>query len=165
MIIQKRADELKPGDILAKKGLHRAVVIATSQLNPQCVSIIMVRLGSTGYINSPALPATNEAPFDVEVPDPKVSDDDLADLIKAARAWLNGSVPTISDRDLIARLVDKLSPPNPPTLDEVLLALTDAAQWVGVDPERYSDGIVEAGKVGNRVDSIIQRARHAGMIK
>jgi hypothetical protein len=157
MIITKRADELKPGDVIFAgiNSAPRAVLNAIAAID-KTINLVTAAL----HVELPNIIATNHASgytFDVEVPDPKVSDENLADLIKAARAWLGGSVPTITERDLIGRLVDTLSPPNPPTYEELLAAVKDFTDppraTIDGHPNNFTKGL-----------ALVDRARKAGLL-
>jgi len=129
----------------------------------------MMELGtapSVVFSNSPALPATNEAPFDVEVPDPLVSPDDIDNLIRIARNWINGNPPTIGARKAAQEIVDRLSPPNPPTYEELLAALEVTTKYAMIDSDRLAESEYKEVQCAEKdAQALLDRARQAGLLK
>lgn len=82
----------------------------------------------------------------------RFDDPDLATLIKAASQ--------------VRDLVDRLDPPAPPTMDEVLSACAAMAKWINLDLSRLNDDERRSiDEAESNATAILNRARRAGVIK
>ena len=159
-IIQKRADELQPGDILlAGATCDRRIVLtgARSTVHPDMWA---VRWYDTqlGAIETPVF--RPEVLVPVEVPDQLVSAVDLANLVGAARMLIDlhdsgeaGNLLNIQQHESLTAIVERFRPPEPPTLAEALAQLQAVH-----DAKHPGDELV-------RVYQLLERARRAGVLK
>jgi hypothetical protein len=77
------------------------------------------------------------------------------ELLSALREVLHDPTNSPALRSA-SELIDRITPPEPPTLDEVLRALADVR-------DDAATGMVGAGSV-KRADAILNRARRAGLL-
>lgn len=164
MIITKRADELKPGDILVTVDSRKVVMHTETSDGFAQVICSTVALGPISM--STAHPV--DTLLDVEVPDLTPAQEraeELAELLRRAVKW--ATTPRESSNWAAAArvLLDEIDPPKPPTLGEVLLALMDAEPLINMDPEDAVGGPAHTSKVSDNARDIIERARKAGLIK
>jgi hypothetical protein len=172
MIITKRADELKPGDILAVEGTNRRNVILKARdigngvrvtfagINLHHTEVESATLVNDREFNVEALdltPAQERADLLVEV---------LRDGVKSQMAYApaGAKLPTWvgNARDLL----DEIDPPNPPTIEELLTALKDAAKWANINVDRLDlDDKSACDESEKNLGALLTRARKAGMIK
>lgn len=166
-IIEKRADQLQPGDIIVKRDGAREVVVRAVEKDGNVV-IIAATLG-TNFSSPPAVwPA--DSTFDVEVYQLTPAQQHAEELLAAARKYL----PELEDRineyggqaaadqhpEVIAlrALLAKLAPPPPPTMEEMINAMEQLAEGA----QHVADGTWDAStmqKMRDTAHDIIRRAR------
>jgi hypothetical protein len=153
-IIQKRADELKPGDVLT--GDLKAVVISS-------LSNGYIWHGAPngyGTVDISTLSPAHADLFEVEARDLTPAQQHAEELHKYAemffRQYCNGERADAGDDGKLAYLLDAIAPPAPPTLEEALEALR---QVVAV---RQTMGDHEASE--ERAKDLLDRARRAGVM-
>lgn len=160
--IKKRADELKPGDVITS--FHGAS-------NVTCPAIVV-----TGYSNGRVL-VVNElvsiwAPagavfigysqaVEVEAPDLTPAQQHAEELAEFARHATSGNYAPEELQALAFELFDKIKPPEPPTLEEALEALSGTVKCIKDDAVRLVDG---KSPYVVALD-ILDRARREGMLK
>lgn len=167
--IQKRADELKPGDVFEFD--ERRIVLA-AMAHDGCIAVIHAQIGiypkSHGEYDSMVEEGrwNPSAQFAVESPDLTPAQqhaEELADTLRKLVDSLDNGVMYHAHaaqpmKDAHA-LLDKIKPPEPPTLEEALKALETlhASTHPGSEPHWSYD--TEAS-----VRALLDRARRAGKL-
>lgn len=111
-----------------------------------------------------------DAVFHVEGRDTSapVSEREFNALVGAARTLVEDA-PKLLDparRAYLVDLVDRLDPPKPPTLDEVLQALTTSAKWANLNVDNLDEDDRRACDAAEKeAHAILNRARRAGLLK
>lgn len=153
-IIQKRADELKRGDMLANgrivtnmKGMGAFVVV-------HCIGERETSIYCDEYDKSRQI--------DVESPDLTPAQQHAEELVKRLWAIVDDSDQgNFIDLNGARALLDKIKPPEPPTLTEALAELDSLRSHA-----KTCGAFKECGVVMERsVDSLLDRARRAGVLK
>lgn len=158
-IIQKRADQLQPGDIIVKRDVGRMVVVQTAQ-SGETVMILAADV-ATGFSSSPAVwPA--HATFDVEsheLTSAQQHADELVELLWIAANQLRGGSPNQQKVDYrIRAMLKRINPPQPPTMEEMIRAMEQLAEGA----QHVADGTWDAStmqKMRDTAHDIIRRAR------
>lgn len=152
--IQKRADEIKRGDIIVDFLRAADVRVPAVVLGDYCngsvkifdaadtISRVMIGYESTVTVDAPSL---NPAQLHAE---------ELADLAKAVANYSH-SISVL--REEACALLDKIKPPEPPTLEEALTALDNMIAMLADELPDDDDDILNA-------ISIRDRARRAGVM-
>lgn len=158
--IQKRADELKPGDVLPVKD-GSVVLVGVRYVSADCVELMgCVMSGDRMNVETRNQREFTNTRIAVEVPDLTPAQQhaeellELAKNVSAAAAGINP--PTGSFAHIATALVSKIEPPEPPTLEEALTLLS------GVTECRL-DG--HLGTKHNAALDLLYRARKAGVFK
>lgn len=161
--IKKRADELQPGDVLPANPLAaRRVVLMTVLTTGNLIAIHTHGLGhATGQYPVAPQPVAvpTHTPIDVEVRDAPpltLAQQHAQELLEIVRETVSGDcTPETLERGRV--LLDKIDPPKPVTLAELLAALEGQTLPVTMFPERAA---------ANRelVYSLLARARRAGQM-
>lgn len=138
-VVIKRADELKPGDMLAGNGMAGRVVQWVGK--PAGNSVEVRSMGADSVI-APSFVGAASGML-VAIPD-------LTPAQQHADALL-ALVESLPVTDKITALLDKIRPPVAPTMDEVLTTL------VGL-----SDPKVTAAESSQRIKALVDKAKRAG---
>jgi hypothetical protein len=160
-IIKKRADELKPGDVLTlPSGGPRWTVIAV-ELGPQMgalARVATVRLGEMPPQTRVDEHYKTEL-LHIEVPEPDLTPaqqhaEELLALVRQAETWLSDVPEMAGVREWLAaaRRLRATIAPEPPTLAEALAQLQAVH-----DAKHPGDELV-------RVQLLLDRARRAGVL-
>lgn len=166
-IIQKRADQLQPGDILRTKGRNGRVVLSVTD-GPIGIGTFTADLGAPSHhYPAPPIGYARDTLLDVVVPDARVTDDELDVLIVAATRLVRlhesgdaGRILDDAEYGYLGLIVDRLRPPPPPTMGEVLAALAKMTQYAFDDQMFGSDTAKEKAAARDLLD----RARRAGLL-
>jgi hypothetical protein len=168
-IIQKRAEDLKPGDVLRTKGMNDRVVLAVTD-STNYIGTHTADLGAPSHqYPVPPMPNMRDTLFDVVVPDARVTDEELDALLAAGRVLVgmidSGGIwdEALSDADhaSVTATLQRLRPSEPPTLAEALDALLTSADYIGVD---VSPEDIDGNAAAARARDVLNRARRAGLL-
>jgi hypothetical protein len=159
--MKKSVKDLQPGDIVTITGIGyiepstQIILAARPAMHPTYYEFDMYHLEKGACW-------TNSAPGDMLVDvkgEPRlVTPEELAQLIMIANAYAAGIAPGVEARKQAADLANKLSPPNPPTYEELL----EVVRLLTEPPRAYADGEESNFEKGFK---LIKRARNAGLIK
>lgn len=138
-VVIKRADELKPGDMLAGNGYAGRLVVSVGK--PSGNSVEVKTQGADSQVTSSFMGATSQV---------LVAQIDLTPAQQHADALL-AFVEAAADSPARTALLDKIHPPVAPTMDEVMTTL------VGL-----SDPKVTAFESNQRIKALIEKAKRAG---
>lgn len=138
-VVTKRADELKPGDILLVRGLGGSMVERINEPGGGSVGVYLKGMDEA----TPPIFMNGAAPVPTFLPD-------LTSAQQHADALL-AFVEAAADSPARTALLDKIHPPALPTLNEVMTAL------VGL-----SDPAVTAIESKRRIEALVAKARRAG---
>lgn len=131
-VIKKRADELKPGDVLVDNG-H-----TVASTGPSGQDTVKIHTAQGIVLHSSA-----ESVIDVLMPD-------LTPAQQHADALL-AFVEAAADSPARTGLLDKVHPPALPTLNEVMTTLAG-----------LTDPAVTAAEIKRRIEALVAKARRAG---
>lgn len=157
--IQKRADELKPGDVFTWGGVR--VVALRVEARDNEIVICTARLPDPAYAGGApsqvSYPRTCVMQVETNAPDLTPAQqhaDELAEALLEVRT----EVPVLGmlRRQRIDALLDKIKPPEPPTLEEALYALQLVTEQSNI-PGLSGQEQVAA--------DVLDRARRAGLLK
>jgi len=117
--MKKAARNLWPGDVLkpTETSRHRVVLRVILGMTSGVVTIYSAPFGEPDIQPMPPQHFTEDESVDVES---RVTPEDLDALLTIARAYVANVPPSITARQQAQDLVNKLSPPNPPTYEELL---------------------------------------------
>jgi hypothetical protein len=159
--MKKSVKDLQPGDIVTITGIGyiepstQIILAARPAMHPTYYEFDMYHLEKGACW-------TNSAPGDMLVDvkgEPRiVTPEELAQLIMIANAYAAGIAPGVEARKQAADLANKLSPPNPPTYEELL----EVTRRMCESPRAYADG---QETPFSQCAKLVERARHAGLIK
>lgn len=174
--VNKVAAQLQVGDIYTCQG-GRAVVVHMVDRGAFGVLLYTAVLGRQPLpVMAPPETTSWEAKFCVEVPEPAplTPAQQLAEELRDRLQWLLGFVstyarghmgPATPEFDKVRALLDKVMPPNPPTLAEVLAALELSTKWANLNVDNLGEGDREAcDKAERNAVDVLNRARRAGML-
>lgn len=158
--ITKRADELKPGDILPPNMAYtRRVVCSVSPSEVTCDGIAVKVYGERGALDTFSFAPEQE----VEVESPALTPaQQHAEELRVLLAWMVDFAGRYAAHEIganmqkferINTLLAKIDPPAPPTLEEALTLLAED-----------HDGMPVTG-FEKRVAALLDRARRAGVFK
>lgn len=157
--IQKRADELKPGDVMIY-GDDRCSVLQIVR-DPVGAKVKLCALPEVGEVAelAPAWIRLNSAPIEVEAPaltPAQQHAEELAELLRTAVTVARQGASRVRQWVIDAEeLLKTFEPPEPPTLEEALDALNAVAGMPGAF----------ACKEMEMADAVLDRARRAGLLK
>jgi hypothetical protein len=161
--MKKAIKDLQPGDILPATAPGEPVRVVLMIAPVEGVEYVFHTVALGLRMDQPwsfdtqpqAIKARPDTLVDVE---PRVSAYELESLILIARNWIKGEPPTITARNAAQEIVNKLSPPNPPTYEELLDAVRDLTG-------SSAPGSTDHPKSLSRGLDLINRARNAGVLK
>jgi len=154
-IIQKRADELKPGDVLPVKD-GSVVLVGVRYLSADCVEL----MGCAMTDDKMDVKTRSQREFintrvAVESPDLTPAQQHAEELARALMDCLEALPRGIPEATRAAALLDKVLPPEPPTLAEALAELEAICN--SHDDESEYAAMQRAGQ-------LLDRARRAGVL-
>lgn len=152
--MKKAVKDLRPGDILPGM-VTRIVLRVILGMASGVVTIYSAPFGDPD--SQPMTPQHFTDGESIEV-EPSVTPEELDILISAAREFTKGGSPNVGERKLITDLINKLSPPNPPTYEELL----DVVRRMCEPPRAYAEG--QATPFSDCA-KLAERARQAGLLK
>lgn len=154
-IVQKRADELKRGDVLAD---GRVVVSKVERSQENNISAFMHGEGESRTFEY-FMPG--ERIVDVESPDLTPAQQHAEELAEAGKLIANQLVKSFYPAEMIVAietmraLLDKIKPPEPPTLEEALASLAVASGHLLNIPSAGYKKMVD----------VLERGRRSGVLK
>lgn len=171
MIIQRRADQLEPGDILPDP---RRVITCVASL-PGVTSTIVVftvslEPGPEPQRAPPFAPPQAESfqqhqTVNVEVRDFTPVQVHAEELVALARLSVQHSL-TGPVKNAALAVLAKIDPPAPPTLEELAGALAGAAKYLNLNVDRLdADDRAAADQAEADATAMLKRARAAGLLK
>lgn len=165
-IIKKRMDELTVGDIVLiphpmnpHASPSRGLVVGAAQ-TPGSIAVVYVLAGKISAQDTKAFHRSPADLVDVEVPDiQSLSADDLDLLITSASECVEREIGP----ERLRALVDRLRPPEPPTLAEALAVLASVERLINSDFDRSTDEDGDMAKE-REAKALLDRARRAGLL-
>lgn len=152
--MKKAVKDLRPGDILPGM-VTRVVLRVILGMASGVVTIYSTPFGEPDSQPMPPQHFTEGESIEVE---PRVTPKELDQLLEIARAYVANVSASITERNLAQDLVNKLSPPNPPTYEELL----DVVRRMCEPPRAYAEG--QATPFSDCA-KLAERARNAGLLK
>lgn len=158
--MKKAVKDLQPGDVVTVEGLgtkSSQIILAVHPTKGASHAVFEMYSLERGEVWKNATPVSGDMIVDVKG-EPRATPEDLDTLLTIARAYVANVPPSITSRQQAQDLVNKLSPPNPPTYEELL----DVVRRMCEPPRAYAEGqptpFSECAKLA-------ERARHAGILK
>lgn len=155
--ISKRFDALNTGDIVMKESVRLAVAHVSKRGAVQCVSL------SGPLVFTLDLPRPADGMVQVEVEQQPVPltpaqqhADELVEMLWRCANMMRGSSVRLDVETEARALLDKIDPPQPPTLDEALGMLRDIREVI--NPPGL--GVT----TGQMLDAMLDRARRSGVL-
>lgn len=166
--MKKRAEDLRPGDILAAVGPRepRAVILkilGTRPLAPAAIGGVVVDALVAPLDDGPERRANWEFSNDVDVEAPALTlvQQHAEELLEMVRRLASGTHVQVDAQALLARI----DPPQPVTVGEVLDALAAAAKYANLNVDSLDPEDREASyQAEQTAGAILKRARRAGQL-